>query len=298
MKNEKPDAERVWKQLEDVVVPHLCLSVVDRAIYAHLLRHSRLEGKAQLRFSIGWLARGTRLSWGPTRKAVRRLVKQGALRLVKRNNAGHTVEVRLPDEIAVALVAEAGRGRAARRRASAGDRELEETDFLENKERREAIHAREQGLCFYCLRRVEEEAKTLDHVVPLVKGGGNSYRNLVSCCAECNSYKGEKSAADYLRCIYREGRLTATELVRRLRALKTLAEGKRRPALEGTVRPSADREQARVSVELGEPAAREFAPAQAEDVSENLNTEATETGAQRARRNDKTTNAEEGTEKG
>ena len=268
MKNEKPDAERVWKQLEDVVVPHLCLSVVDRAIYSHLLRHSRLEGKAQLRFSIGWLARGTRLSWGPTRRAVRRLVKQGVLRLVKRSNAGHTVEVRLPDEIAAALVAGAGRGRAAWRRAGAEDRKLEETDFLESKERREAIHAREQGLCFYCLRRLEEEAKTLDHVVPLVKGGSNSYRNLVSCCAECNSYKVEKPAGDFLRGLYREGRLTAAELTKRLRALEELAAGRLRPVLETTACPSADGEEAKVSLELSDPLAKELTPAPAEESTE------------------------------
>ena len=191
MKNEKPDAERVWKQLEDVVVPRLRLSVVDRAVYSHLLRHSRLEGQPKLRFSLAWLARGTRFSMGPTRHAVRRLVAHGALRLVKRNNAGHTVEVRLPDEIPTTL------SHGAQRRASAANRRLEETDFLECKERREALHAREQGLCFYCLRRVEEAAKTLDHVVPRVESGSNSYRNLVSCCAECNSYKGEKLAADF-----------------------------------------------------------------------------------------------------
>jgi hypothetical protein len=66
MRNEKPDAERVWKQLEDVVVPRLWLSVVDRAVYSHLLKHSRLEGQPRLRFSIAWLARGARLSVGPT----------------------------------------------------------------------------------------------------------------------------------------------------------------------------------------------------------------------------------------
>jgi len=79
MKNKKPNAEVVWTQLEDLLVPRL--SVIDRAIYSHLLRHSRLEGKLCLRFSIRWLARHIRLSAGPVRGAVRRLVAQGALRL-------------------------------------------------------------------------------------------------------------------------------------------------------------------------------------------------------------------------
>src|SRR2546426_3076013 len=99
MKNRKLNAEQIWKQFEDLLVPRLRLSVTDRAVYSHLLRHSRLEGKGRLRFSILWLARNIGLSGGPTREAVRRLVAQGVLRLVERSKAGHVVEVRLPDEI-------------------------------------------------------------------------------------------------------------------------------------------------------------------------------------------------------
>src|SRR4029077_1058177 len=82
MTNKKPNAELVWKQLEDHLVPRLRLSVIDRTVYSHLLRHSRLEGKLRLRFSLMWLARSIRLSTGPVRRAVRRLVAHGALRLL------------------------------------------------------------------------------------------------------------------------------------------------------------------------------------------------------------------------
>lgn len=99
MKNKKPNAEQVWKQLEDILVPPLRLSVTDRVVYSHLLRHSRLEGKLRIRFSIPWLARGTRLTHNPVRRAVRRLIARGALLLVERSKAGHIVEVRLPEEI-------------------------------------------------------------------------------------------------------------------------------------------------------------------------------------------------------
>ena len=99
MKKIKPNAELVWKQLDDQLVPRLRLSITERGVYSHLLRHSRLEGNALLHFSLTWLARGARVSTNPARRAVRRLIAHGALRLVKRNNAGHVVEVRLPDEI-------------------------------------------------------------------------------------------------------------------------------------------------------------------------------------------------------
>ena len=74
--------------------------------------------------------------------------------------------------------------------------------------------------------------RCLDHLVPLAQSGRNSYRNLVSCCLECNSQKGERPAEDFVRWLYRERRLTATELAGRLRALDALAAGKLRPAIQ------------------------------------------------------------------
>jgi 5-methylcytosine-specific restriction endonuclease McrA len=220
MKTKKPNAEQIWKHLEDFLVPRLRLSVIDRAVYSHLLRHSRLEGRRRLRFSIAWLARGARLSESPTRQAVRRLVAHGALRLVQRSKAGHVVEVRLPEEI-----------RAARHPARIPRAvNVEEADFLKTKALRLAIHSRERGHCFYCLRRLTASIHCLDHVVPRVQLGRNSYRNLVSCCLECNSQKGEGPAEDFLRSLYRERRLTAAELAARLRALDALASGKLRPS--------------------------------------------------------------------
>jgi 5-methylcytosine-specific restriction endonuclease McrA len=233
MKNKKPNAELVWKQLEDLLAPRLRLSVIDRAVYSHLLRHSRLEGKLRLRFSILWLGRNIRLSPGPVREAVRRLVAQGALRLVQRSKAGHLVEVRLPDEIRAVKLnriesRSAAREQGTRARATVS---IEEADFLRNMTLRKAIHARERGQCFYCLRCTTPTVQCLDHVVPQARLGRNSYRNLVSSCMECNAQKGEKPADDFLRRLYRERRLTATELAARLRALDALASGKLRPPL-------------------------------------------------------------------
>ena len=230
MKNKKLNAVHVWKQLEDLLAQRLRLSVFDRAVYSHLLRHSRLEGRLQLRFSILWLARGAGLSGWAARKAVRRLVAKGALRLAERSRAGHVVKVRLPEEIR-----SLGAGKIARRAAVRPDGvgNIEKADFLETRALRQAIHAREGGFCFYCLRRLRPMVRCLDHVVARVRGGSNGYRNLVSSCAECNSQKGERRAEDFLRWLCREGRLSAGELSGRFRALARLAAGKLRPALGG-----------------------------------------------------------------
>lgn len=238
MNNKTLNAAILWKQFEDILVPTLRLSLTDRAAYSHLLRHTLVEGKTRLRFSIAWLARGSRVSRGPARQALRRLAQKGAVRLVERTRTGHVIEVRRPEQIRPALGAAGKFAERAGLEARRGSRspqspDIEEVDFLRTRLLREAIHARDRGLCFYCLCHVDRQVKCLDHVVPQFRAGGNSYRNLVSCCVECNSQKRDKPAGDFLRQLYREHRLTAAEFATRVRALGTLAAGKLRPQLDG-----------------------------------------------------------------
>lgn len=235
MKSKTIDAAQVWKDFEDVLAPRL--PRFERAIYSHLLRHTVLEGKARLRFSIQWLARSAGLTEWSVRAGVRRLVAKGALRLIERSKRGHWIEVRLPGEI---RGLRGGKTAGEDRREVWGAASLEEADFLEKRELREAIHAREGERCFYCLRRLTAATKCLDHVIPVVRAGRNTYRNLVSACSECNSQKGEKEAKDLLRWLYREGRLTAGELSERLGALEKLAAGELRPAALGNERGPED----------------------------------------------------------
>lgn len=229
MKNQKINAVEVWKQMEDLAIPQLRLTPYERAVYSHLLRHSRLEGKAQIRFGIQRLSEAASLSDWAVRKAVRGLAAKGALRVTQRSKKGHVVEVRLPEEIRGVCASNAATNGAARVQNAAN---LEETNFWETPALREAIHGREGGRCFYCMRRMKTALRCLDHVVPQVQGGSNSYRNLVSSCTECNSRKLDQRAEDFVRWLFREGQLTAAELKGRLRALEALAAGKMRPVME------------------------------------------------------------------
>jgi hypothetical protein len=67
------------------------------------------------------------------------------LRLDERSKAAHFVRVHLPEEIRAAGAGESAAG-AAERLDSAGD--LEKADFLETREKRQAIHARDAGFAF------------------------------------------------------------------------------------------------------------------------------------------------------
>ena len=137
------DARVLWKQVEDVVVAQLGLSVIDHVIYVHLLRHSQLEGKRRLHFSIPWLAHNINLSTCPTREAVRRLAACGVLRLVERSKQGHVAEVRLPHEVRGVRAKAAARAREAARKADPAD--IEQMDFVKTIDLRRTIHARERG---------------------------------------------------------------------------------------------------------------------------------------------------------
>jgi 5-methylcytosine-specific restriction endonuclease McrA len=227
MPNKTLNAKLLWMQFEDVLAPRLGLTVKERAVYSYLLRHSLVVGKLRVQFAVISLARTLGVGIGAARHAVRRLDELRALRVLKRSHkTGHLVEMRMPQKIRALRRYYASQGAVEPPAAT-----LETTDFWKTWALRKSIHDRERGACFYCLRRTRANVRCLDHVVPRVRFGRNSYRNLVSCCLECNSRKGDRPARDFLRTLYRLGRLTPAELDARLRALKDLAAGKLRPAL-------------------------------------------------------------------
>jgi 5-methylcytosine-specific restriction enzyme A len=45
------------------------------------------------------------------------------------------------------------------------------------------------GACHYCGRVVGARALTMDHIVPLIRGGRSVRANLAACCKDCNSKK-------------------------------------------------------------------------------------------------------------
>jgi 5-methylcytosine-specific restriction endonuclease McrA len=45
------------------------------------------------------------------------------------------------------------------------------------------------GVCHYCRRAVGPRALTLDHLVPLIRGGRSIRANMVPACKDCNNKK-------------------------------------------------------------------------------------------------------------
>ncbi len=67
------------------------------------------------------------------------------------------------------------------RRERAKARELRKQSWWKNKIAK--------GVCHYCGKQVPPKELTLDHVVPLVRGGHSTKGNCVPACKECNSKK-------------------------------------------------------------------------------------------------------------
>lgn len=72
------------------------------------------------------------------------------------------------------------------------DEMLKRTEWL-------AILAEHNGHCHYCSKKAK---LTLDHVIPLSKGGKHSKDNVVPACGHCNSSKGAKTQEQWAASIW------------------------------------------------------------------------------------------------
>ena len=48
---------------------------------------------------------------------------------------------------------------------------------------------RSSGLCYYCGQKFKPTELTMDHLVPITRGGKSAQGNLVPACKECNNKK-------------------------------------------------------------------------------------------------------------
>ena len=55
-----------------------------------------------------------------------------------------------------------------------------------------------RGVCPYCGQNVGAENLTMDHVVPVARGGKSTRGNCVPCCKECNNRKKAYTPAEQI----------------------------------------------------------------------------------------------------
>jgi hypothetical protein len=209
------------RQIEDDLCPKLQLDAWEKSLYYHVLRLTHGAGSESAWVAIEPLARATRMSDHRVRKSIRSLNAKNCILIRQRSRIGHSIVVRLPEQIdgvvSVPVVA--------------APIDVETIDFYKDRKFRTALLKREGYRCFYTLKSVTEESAVLDHVVPEVDGGGNSYRNIVVACHDVNALKQDDVAEDFIRSVFRTGILSASEMQDRLQAVEALKAGKLRPEL-------------------------------------------------------------------
>ncbi len=67
------------------------------------------------------------------------------------------------------------------RREKAKAREMRQSQWWKNECGR--------GVCYYCKRRIPPKELTMDHIVPIIRGGCTRKGNVVPCCKDCNNKK-------------------------------------------------------------------------------------------------------------
>ena len=62
-------------------------------------------------------------------------------------------------------------------------------------------------MCYFCGRKIPPKELTMEHVVPIVRGGKSSKGNVVPACKECNNKKKyllPLEWEEYLRCLKKD----------------------------------------------------------------------------------------------
>src|SRR5215470_4698227 len=61
---------------------------------------------------------------------------------------------------------------------------------------RHNIYIRDGNRCQYCGHKFPSSELSLDHVIPLSRGGTSSWENIVCSCLKCNVKKGNRTPAE------------------------------------------------------------------------------------------------------
>lgn len=88
------------------------------------------------------------------------------------------------------------------------------------------VFAKTDWQCFYC----QSDATTIDHMIPVSRGGSDDLVNLVGACERCNHEKGDMSIDEYIiflseygsgKCNREKNRARNSAIVRLNRSVQT-----------------------------------------------------------------------------
>lgn len=227
------DVKKVIEQYQDYLAPKL--DTYEQVLYLYIFRQSRLQDltevtigfkSARNKMAFGVGEKGKPMSQGTCYKKLHSLESKGCIQILGSERDGTRLQLRLPSEIeGIIPVAHPVLSMS-----------LEELDFFNIPENRMLILQREDSKCFYCHRALNSSNYVIEHVISR-PDGDSTYRNVVAACRDCNNRKGDTSAEDFIRSLYRKGYLKAQEMEGRLSQLQLLKGGELKPKLVDTKGP-------------------------------------------------------------
>jgi 5-methylcytosine-specific restriction enzyme A len=76
------------------------------------------------------------------------------------------------------------------KREKAKARDLRQSRWWQNRIQSNAV-------CYYCQKKLRKDEVTMDHLLPLVRGGLTSKSNVVMACKPCNNAKKDQLSWDF-----------------------------------------------------------------------------------------------------
>jgi len=194
-----------------------------RLIYCAILAKAASQGTSSLAMRSKELADATSLSQNTVKRHIRELSKASLLTIEDLSHSGFHITLSDLKSIVESL--------PNQDQALQSDVDIEGLDFFAGRKYVRQLLARQNGRCIYTLKPLTEDTSHLDHLVSSLKGGDNSYRNIVACTFEANTRKGSGSAADFLRLMFREALLSEEEFKLQLQLIDDIATGVVRPEI-------------------------------------------------------------------
>lgn len=197
------DDTDLLRDLVDYVVP--VLPPYETSIYLYLLRRSHLGDPPSATARVGkrtigeGLGKGTRSSRGNYQhisEKLNHLEAMGFISVGDTDRRGTLYTVLLPVEVPV-----------VREQLAAAVIAPIAQDFYADPVLRRQLFDRDGWRCRYCGEPLDSTTVTLDHIMPVSRGGTNDADNLASACMMCNSIKSgrtiEEVAAQILATVQR-----------------------------------------------------------------------------------------------
>jgi len=209
-------------QIIDFLIP--TLDVYEQVFYLYMYRHTVLEEKREItiplstiheKVSFGIGRMGAPISRQAVRNKFKSLEKKGCIRKIKTTKKGIIYEIFLPEEINDIIP----------KKVEEIEIRLDDLDFYKIEKYRLSILKRENDQCFYCLSNINTDNFFIDHVIPQVENGNNSYKNCVASCINCNSNKQGIKASEFARSLFRKNLLIEHEFKSLLKKINQLKKG-------------------------------------------------------------------------